>query len=95
MKVLIDCQWATGSTNAQFAFKFCRSTNFHKPLLVHVLVVQLILLSCFHWPKAEALQLQTLDIYPGNGEECALMIEGPGRSSLYDYAYRLFRRALL
>lgn len=38
------------------------------------------------------------DIYGGagaGGEECALILSGPGRSSLYDYTYNLLRGAVL
>jgi hypothetical protein len=45
--------------------------------------------------RGEALQYQPLDIYSNGHEECALIISGPGRSSLYDYTYNLLRGGLL
>lgn len=43
---------------------------------------------------ARAVQFQPLlDLYGNHGanEDCALVLDGPGRSSLYDYTYNLLR----
>lgn len=42
----------------------------------------------------DALQYQPLDVYGRVSEECALILNGPGRSSLYDYTYNLLRAAV-
>lgn len=39
------------------------------------------------------LQYQPLDSYI-NGEECALILDGHGRTSVYDYTYNLLRGSL-
>ncbi|XP_014219050.1 peroxidase [Copidosoma floridanum] len=60
------------------------------------LVLLLSLLSC---PSSHAIQLEPIGIYNNlanagaavGSEECALILDGAGRSSLYDYAYNLLR----
>lgn len=44
--------------------------------------------------QLNAIQFRNFDIYNSGTEECALIIVGPGRTSLYDYTYNLLRAKL-
>ncbi|KAL7306502.1 hypothetical protein TKK_0001201 [Trichogramma kaykai] len=65
-------------------------------LSAHVSFLLLALLLACAWRESKSLvQVLPPPIVHNNGagEECALIIDGPGRSSLYDYAYHLLRRS--
>ncbi|KAK0156903.1 hypothetical protein PV327_011542, partial [Microctonus hyperodae] len=58
-----------------------------------VRVISFLLLSILSENNCNALQHQTLESY-NNVEDCALILDGPGRTSVYDYTYNLLRGGL-
>lgn len=43
--------------------------------------------------SCNGLQYQSVDAY-ANGDDCALVLNGPGRTNAFDYTYNLLRGSL-
>ncbi|CAB0031277.1 unnamed protein product [Trichogramma brassicae] len=79
-----------------FANPAAAAASNRSTLSAHVSFLLVTLLLACAWRESKSLvQVLPPPIVHNNGagEECALIIDGPGRSSLYDYAYHLLRRS--
>lgn len=52
--------------------------------------MEILIRAVLLFTAVNALQHQSLDSY-SSADDCALILDGPGRTSIYDYTYNLLR----
>lgn len=79
------------NVNNFYSFSIIFFFSFYSSSIVRV--ISFLLLPLLLGNDCNALQHQILDSY-NNAEDCALILDGPGRTSVYDYTYNLLRGGL-